>query len=306
MALLRRLLLALSESPRARALALRHPVARRASRRFVAGETLDEALEVVGDLTARGHLASLNYLGELTASAEEAEEATEAYEGILDRLRGRPGDCYVSVKLTQLGLDLRTDLAAGLLRRILDRARAGGTFVRIDMEHSHYVDRTLDVITRLRAEGYRALGAVIQAYLYRSAADVDRLLALGVPIRLCKGAYAEPSSVAYPRKRDVDASFLRLSQRLLRDVAYHGIATHDGRLIDAVIAWSRVEGIGPDRFEFQMIFGIRRDLQEHLRQQGYRVRIYVPFGTQWYPYLMRRMAERPANLAFVLRNLLRG
>ncbi|MBM3469811.1 MAG: proline dehydrogenase [Armatimonadetes bacterium] len=279
---------------------------RRAARRFVAGETLDEALEVVDRLAAEGYLLSLNLLGEKTTSLDEARAAADAYVEVATRLRGRPVDCYISVKLTQLGLDLDTDLAADNLRRVLQAAQTDGRFVRVDMEHSPYVDRTLDIITRLRAEGNGAVGAVIQAYLYRSGDDVDRLLRQGVPIRLCKGAYAEPPTVAYPRKQDVDANFARLQQRLLRDPACHAIATHDERLIQAAVSFVERENIARDRYEFQMIYGIRRDLQEWLLRGGHRVRIYVPFGTHWYPYLMRRMAERPANLAFVLRNLLRG
>ncbi len=304
--MLRQFFLGLSENPGARAFAMHHPVGRRASRRFVAGETLDDALAVVDRLAAAGFLTSLNFLGEKTTTPEEAEAASEAYEEILRRLRGRVIDCYVSVKLTQLGLDLGAEIARAHLRRILEAARATGTFIRVDMEHSSYVDATLDTLERCRAEGYDRLGAVIQTYLYRSAGDVDRLLRLGVPIRLVKGAYAEPAAIAYPRKRDVDASYLRLLQRLLRDPGYHAVATHDQRLIEAAITQTRTEGRPPDRFEFQMIYGVRRDLAERLRTAGYRMRIYVPYGSHWYPYFMRRLAERPANVAFVLRSLIRG
>jgi proline dehydrogenase len=302
----RRALIGLSENARAREFALRHPMARRVSRRFVAGESLDEALAAVDALCRAGFLTSLNHLGELTASPVEAGAAAEAYVEILERLRGRGVDCYVSVKLTQLGLDISDAMAASHMRRILDAARGAGIFVRIDMEHSAYVDRTLDLVAALRAGGYTGLGAVIQSYLYRSAGDLDRLLGLGVPVRLCKGAYAEPATVAYPRREDVDASFLRLAQRLFLHGGYHAIATHNERLIRACMHQARGQGLGPDRFEFQMIYGIRRDLQQRILGEGYRMRVYVPYGTQWYPYLMRRMAERPANLLFVLRNLMRG
>lgn len=304
--MLRQVFLALSENPRARAFAMHHPVGRRASRRFVAGETLDEALAVVEQLTVAGFLTSLNYLGEKTTTAEEAAEATAAYQDILRRLRGRPGDCYVSVKLTQLGLDLGADVARSHLLRILAQARTTGTFIRIDMEHSAYADATLDILEHCRRDGYDRLGGVIQAYLYRSAADLERLLRLGIPIRLVKGAYAEPASIAYPRKRDVDASYLRLLRRLLADPGYHAVATHDEHLIDAAIAQTGQERRPADGFEFQMIYGVRRDLADRLRASGYRMRIYVPYGSQWYPYFMRRLAERPANVGFVLRNLLRG
>ncbi len=304
--MLRQILLALSENARARAFALQHPVGRRAARRFVAGETLEDALAVVERLGGQGFLTSLNFLGEKTTTPDEARAATAAYEDALHRLRGRPLECYVSVKLTQLGLDLNEDLATSHLRRILQTASAGRIFVRVDMEHSSYVDGTLNILERLRGEGYEALGAVIQAYLYRGADDLDRLLRLRIPIRLVKGAYAEPAAIAYPRKRDVDANYLRLLQCLLSDAGYHAIATHDERLIQAAIEQVRRDGKTRDRFEFQMIYGVRRDLQERLRAEGYRIRIYVPYGAQWYPYFMRRLAERPANVAFVLRNLLRG
>jgi len=304
--MLRQALLVLSENARARAFVLHNPVGRRTARRFIAGETLEDALEAVERLARRGFLTSLNYLGEKTTAPHEALAATAAYEEILRRLRGHPEDCYVSVKLTQLGLDFSQELAASHLRRILEAARDGNTFIRIDMEHSAYVEPTLAILALLGAGGRRTLGAVIQAYLYRSADDLDRLLRLGIPVRLVKGAYAEPASIAYPRKRDVDANYARLLQRLLRDAGYHAVATHDERLIQAAVEQARQAGKTREQFEFQMIYGVRRDLQERLRAEGYRVRIYVPYGEQWYPYFMRRLAERPANLTFLLRNLLRG
>lgn len=306
--MLRRVLFGLSESARARNFVISHPLARRASRRLVAGETLDEAMAVIARLSESGYLAVLNHLGERVTEPGEAETATEDYLAALDRLRERPParDCYVSVKLTQLGLDFDRDLTVVHLRRILNAARPQGTFVRIDMEHSAYVDATLDIIERMRREGYERVGAVIQAYLRRSEADVDRLLRLGVPVRLVKGAYLEPPTIAYARMADVNANFLRLQQWLLRDHAYHAIATHDEGLVRAAVDQARAEGIGPERFEFQFLYGIRRDLQARLLGEGWRVRIYLPYGTHWYPYFMRRMAEHPANLFFVLRNLLKG
>jgi len=304
--MLRQLFLALSENPRARAFALQHPVGRRAARRFVAGETLEEALVVAGRLADEGFRVSLNLLGEKTTTLDEADTAASAYEDILRQLGGRRWDCYVSVKLTQLGLDFGVDAALVRLRRLLERAKQSGTFIRVDMEHSPYVDATLDALLRCKAEGFERLGGVIQAYLYRSMDDLERLVRAGIPIRLVKGAYAEPPTIAYPKKRDVDANYRRLQERLLRDAGYHAIATHDERLVEAAIGQARRGGLGTDRFEFQMIYGVRRELAAKLRDAGYRMRIYVPYGSQWYPYFMRRLAERPANVTFVLRNLLRG
>jgi proline dehydrogenase len=306
--MLRRVLYHLSESARARNFVLSHPFARRASRRFVAGETLEEAMAVLDRLAGAGYLGILNHLGERVAESHDAEAAVADYLEAVGRLRGRPParDCYVSVKLTQLGLDFDRDLAAAHLRRILQAAAPQGTFVRVDMEHSSYVDATLDLIEQMRREGYDRLGAVIQAYLRRSGADVDRLLGLGVPIRLVKGAYIEPPDVAYAAMAQVNANFLVLQQRLLRDRSYHAIATHDASLVHAAVALAQAEGIAADHFEFQFLYGISRDLQEQLRARGYRVRIYVPYGTHWYPYFMRRMAEQPANLLFILRSLVRG
>jgi len=303
--MLRRALLALSESKRLRVFAQDHPLGRRVSRRFVAGETLDDALGVVDRLGRAGYLLSLNHLGEKTTMPAEADAAAAAYREILDRLRGRH-DCYVSVKLTQLGLDGDPAGAVGRLRDIVAAGQAAGRFIRVDMEHSVYVDRTLDALVQLSAEGFQGLGGVIQAYLYRSPADLERLLAAGIRIRLVKGAYMEPPAIAYPRKADVDAAYQRLLERLLADAGYHAIATHDERMIRAAVAEARRVGKALDRYEFQMIYGVRRDLQERLRQEGYRVRVYIPYGTQWYPYFVRRLAERPANVVFMLRNLLRG
>jgi proline dehydrogenase len=305
---LRGLLFRLSESPRARAFVVRHPLARRAARRFVAGEDLDEALDVIHSLANAGYHTVLNHLGERVTDPREAEAAAADYIEAARRLRERPPvrDCYISAKLTQLGLEFDRALAASHLRRVLDAAREAGIFVRVDMEHSSCLDATLDVIERLVGEGYRNVGAAIQTYLYRSPADTERLLRLGVPIRLVKGAYLEPPEIAYPRMADVNANFLRLQIRLLRDRASHAIATHDERLVKAAVDQAKAEGIPAGRFEFQFLYGIRRDLQTSLAQDGWRVRIYVPYGDYWYPYFMRRMAEHPANLAFILRNLFRG
>jgi len=238
----------------------------------------------------------------------QAEASGDAYLGIVDALRAPPAaapgaDNNLSLKLTQLGLDVDAALCGHVLRRILDRASP--MFVRIVMESSAHTDATLDLFETLWAEGRRNVGVVIQAYLYRSPRDLERLLDLGARVRLVKGAYDEPPSLAYPRKADVDAAFARLADTLLRRGAYAAIATHDERLIDHVCRTAEAAGVGADRFEFQMLYGIRRDLQAALRRRGYRVRVYVPFGEEWYPYFMRRLAERPANVGFVLRSLLR-
>jgi proline dehydrogenase len=300
-------------------------VLRRAVRRFIAGERLDEALEAVGRLNRDGLSTTLDLLGENVTTTAQAEASAEAYLGIVDALGAGnheieasdgapPGvDNNLSLKLTQLGLVVDAALCARLLRRILDRAAVrpwacpdgAPMFVRIDMESSAHTGATLALFDTLWAEGRRDVGVVIQAYLYRSAADVDRLNALGARVRLVKGAYDEPPTVAYPRKRDVDAAFARLAEALLRDGVYPAFATHDERLIDHVVRTAAAAGIPADRFEFQMLYGIRRDLQAGLRRRGYRVRVYVPFGEEWYPYFMRRLAERPANVGFVLRSLVR-
>ena len=303
---------------------------RRASRRFIAGERLDEALAAIVRLNAQGLSTTLDLLGEDVTTPALAEASAEAYLRIVDALKSMPGrltgaaatngapsaapaaDNNLSLKLTQLGLDVDVRLCGLLLRRILDRAAAaegavGGApmFVRIDMESSAHTGATLALFEELWAEGRRNVGVVIQAYLYRSAADVGRLTALGARVRLVKGAYDEPSAIAFPRKRDVDAAFGRLAKVLLREGVYPAIATHDERLIEEASRAAAAAGIDVDRFEFQMLYGIRRDLQAALRRRGYRVRVYVPFGEEWYPYFMRRLAERPANVMFVLRNLLR-
>ncbi len=260
-------------------------------------------MEAVRRLNAAGLAATLDFLGEGVTSAALAEASGQAYIRILDAIREHRLLSHLSLKLTQLGLDIDDALCRAILRRILERA--GDTFVRIDMESSRYTDRTLRLFEDLWGEGYRNVGVVIQSYLRRSAADVERLIQLGARVRLVKGAYAEPASVAFPRKRDVDRSYARLAERLLLGGVYPAIATHDERLIAHAIRTADRHGIGPDRFEFQMLYGIRRDLQIHLLRRGYRVRVYVPFGEEWYPYLMRRLAERPANVVFVLASVLR-
>jgi proline dehydrogenase len=301
--MLRPILLALSHQRGLARAALRHPTARRAARRFVAGERLEDALAAIRALRAEGLRVTLDYLGEHVARAAAAEASAGAYGAILAALHRTGGDSTLSLKLTQLGLDLDPRLCEALLGRILDAA--GETFVRIDMESSAYTEATLALFERLWAAGRRNVGVVIQAYLRRSPDDLERLIRLGARVRLVKGAYAEPPSVAFAQKRDVDAAFARLAERLLRDGAYPAIATHDERLIAAAARAAAAAGRSREDFEFQMLYGVRRDLQAALRREGYRVRVYVPFGEEWYPYFMRRLAERPANLAFVVGSLLR-
>jgi len=300
---LRGVFIRLSESPRAQAFVLRNGVARRAARRFVAGETLAEAVAAVRGINAGGMHASLNYLGEKTASRAEAEGAAEHYVEMLRAITAEGLDCNLSIKLSQLGIALEEGLAGGLVRRILEAARREGLFVRIDMEESALVEPTLALWRRLWGEGFTNVGLVIQAYLYRSPADLEALVGTGVRIRLVKGAYLEPAAVAHPRKEDVDAAYRAMTETLLRRGTFPAIATHDPAMIGHARAVAEREGIGRDRFEFQMIYGVRRDLQQSLAREGFGVRVYVPFGEQWYPYFMRRLGERPANVFFVLRAL---
>ncbi|MDR5695386.1 MAG: proline dehydrogenase family protein [Armatimonadota bacterium] len=301
---LRRFFIALSVNARVQSFVLQNGLARRASRRFIAGESLEDGVEAVRSINRLGIHASLNYLGEKTTNVELAESAAAMYIRILEAIHTHKLDCNLSVKLSQLGLAIDESLAELLLRRILEAARHRNLFVRIDMEESPLVEPTLRIWRRMRSEGFSNVGVVIQAYLYRSAADVEALVKEGARIRLVKGAYLEPPSVAFPRKKDVDENYRRLMEFLLRFGDYPAIATHDEKLIAHAKSFAAQEGISPSRFEFQMIYGVRRDLQRALAQEGYNVRVYIPFGEQWYPYFMRRLAERPANVLFLLRNVL--
>ncbi len=302
--MLRALLLKLSESKRLAAWVTTNPKTRRMARRFVAGETLDEAIAAARASNDTHMLVSLDYLGENVATVADAQRARDAYLEIFDRLAKERIDANVSCKLTQLGLDLSVEFCEGLVRSIVERAASYGNFLRIDMEGSLYTQRTIDIAKRVRSQS-AATGAVIQAYLYRSEGDVKDLLAYGCRIRLCKGAYKESSEVAFASKKDVDASFVRLMQRLLPSGIYHGIATHDPRMIAETIRFAAAQRIAKNQFEFQMLYGIRTDLQRMLIRDGYRVRIYIPHGKDWFPYFMRRLAERPANVIFFLRQFLR-
>jgi proline dehydrogenase len=272
--------------------------------RFVAGETVDTALTAVARLKARRITASLDLLGESVHNEAEANAAGEAYVAILDRIHEQKADANVSVKLTAMGLDISEDLCVTIMHKILERARDYGSFVRIDMESSEYTQRTLDLFERRLYPAYpRNVGIVLQSYLFRAFADVERAILIKARVRLCKGAYKEPEAVAYPDKKDVDASYLRCMHELMLHGNYPGIATHDEAIITEAKRFAKANDIAPDRYEFQMLYGVRRDLQDELVREGYRMRVYVPFGTQWYPYLMRRLAERPANVAFLTGNL---
>lgn len=284
----------------------RNGLARRFASRFVAGETLDQAMAVTRELNAKDITVSLDLLGESVTTPGEATSARDAAVAILDRIAATGVRANLSIKLTQMGLDLDPAIAAANVTAILERARTHGIFVRIDMEASEYVQRTLDLFHGGLHTTYGDLvGVVIQTMLRRAEADVEALLEGGARVRLVKGAYQEPPAVAFPDKRDVDATFARLSERMLERGNYPAFATHDERLITHVTAYARAHGIPADRFEFQLLYGVRRDLQEQLLRDGYHVRVYVPYGTEWYPYLMRRLAERPANVAFMVGSLAR-
>jgi len=275
------------------------------ARRFIAGETADEVITAARALGARGFGVSLDYLGESVATIELADRAARDYVRLIEQVVASGVERNLSLKLTQLGLDVDRATAIDNLRRVLEAARPHGFFVRIDMENSPCTDATLDILETVWGLGYTSVGTVIQSCLLRSPGDVDRLNTLGARVRLVKGAYNEPAAVAHQRLEDVNTAFVTLAKTLLDRNPYPAIATHDPAMIDAVKAHAEARGIGRDRFEFQMLYGIRRDLQTSLLAAGYKVRVYVPFGRQWFPYFMRRLGERPANVAFVVRSILR-
>lgn len=300
---MRALLLRLSQNKRLAPLIMRNPASRRVARRFVAGQTLDEAVAVARRLNQSGRAVSLDLLGENVSDEEGARRAAESYTAIFERIAQEKLNANVSLKLTQLGLDLGRPLCAELLEGIVVHAAGLGNFVRIDMEGSAYTDRTVQIARQVRAK-HENVGTVMQAYLYRTETDIASLLAAGCRLRLCKGAYNEPPEIAFAKKSEVDANYLRLMKLLLPSGIFHGIATHDPAVIRATEEFARQRGIAPEQFEFQMLYGIREDLQARLVREGYRLRVYVPYGSEWFPYFMRRLAERPANLMFFLRNLL--
>jgi proline dehydrogenase len=275
------------------------------TRRFVAGEELPQAVEAIRLLNQKKISASFDHLGEAISSEKEATDEVREYLRILDAIGEQALDSNVSVKLTQLGLDIDRELCYENTRAIIEAAARLGNFVRIDMEDSTKTDATLEIFRRLRDE-FANVGIVIQSYLYRSEKDIEELIRAGARVRLCKGAYKEPASVAFPKKKDVDANYIKLMKVLLASGLYHGIATHDENMIAATREFATSRGITPDQFEFQMLYGVRRDLQEKLIREGWRVRVYVPYGRSWYPYFMRRLAERPANVWFVIKNMMKG
>jgi proline dehydrogenase len=304
--MLRSTLLYLSNQPHVFRFVRNNRLAKAFARRFVAGETLDEALAAVRTLNASGISASLDELGESVTNEHQARATRDVYLKILHRIAVAQLDANVSVKLTAMGLDISEELCVTLMQDLLDCARRYNTFVRIDMEASAYTERTLSLFEERFYPSYRDhVGIVLQSYLYRTMADVERAIEMKHRVRLCKGAYQEPPTVAFPAKRDVDANFVKCMRALLEHGNYPGIATHDRKIIAEAKRFAREKRLASDRFEFQMLYGVRRDLQQALVRDGWRMRVYVPFGTQWYPYLMRRLAERPANVAFLTGNMMR-
>jgi len=307
--MLRALFISLSENRSLRGMADRSAMGRRLSSRFVAGTQVDDALRVTQTVNQAGLSVSVDNLGENVTNAEEARASAQLYHQMLDEVASRQLNANVSLKLTHMGLDVDEKLARDLVTGLVAKAAAMSprNFVRVDMEGSPYTQRTLDFVHELhRMPGHAgAVGAVIQSYMRRAEKDIEGLLAERIRIRLCKGAYKEPEEIAFQKKSEVDASYVRLMKILMKSGVYHGLATHDEKIIHQAKAFATQENIPHDAFEFQMLYGIRRDLQRRLVREGWRMRVYIPFGTEWYPYFMRRLAERPANVFFIARNLLR-
>ncbi len=300
-ATLRKGILAAADSRRVQGLVRRHG-RRLGAARFVAGETLDECIAVLRRLNEQGLAANTTLLGEGVLEPTQTEAVVTAYREVIDRIAAEELQANVALKLTHLGLDIDEELAFENLRRLLEQ----GSFIRIDMEQSQFVDATLRIFRRLREAGYDNLGTVLQAYLYRTPGDLESLLDLEPNLRLVKGAYLEPQSIAYPHKADVDAVYARLMERMLTSIAHTAVATHDESLIEHAIRYAETHAIDRDRFEFQMLYGVRPNLQLDLVRRGYKVLVATPYGPEWYPYLMRRLGERPANLLFFVKNTLRG
>ncbi len=308
--MLRSFFVGLSENRSLRNFAERSAIGRRVSGRFVAGTAIENAVRVTQAVNASGMSVSIDNLGENVTNPDEARHSAVLYEQILDAISANKLDANISLKLTHMGLDVDEALAREIVSGLVSKAASMNPpgFVRVDMEGSPYTQRTLDFVHELhRMPGHgKSVGTVIQAYLKRSESDVEKLLAEGIRIRLCKGAYKEPASIAFESKADVDANYVKLMKILLKSGVYHGLASHDENIIREAQAFATRENIARDSFEFQMLYGIRRDLQQSLVRDGWRMRVYVPFGTEWYPYFMRRLGERPANVFFILRNMLRS
>jgi len=307
MPVLRSAFIALSRNRQLRTFAESSSIGSKLSARFVAGLEIDDAVRVAESVNKQGMFVTLDSLGESVTSEAEARKAADVYHRLLDEIAARKLKSNISVKLTQMGLTLNPQLAESIAENLAQHACATDNFLRIDMEDSSLTQVTIDIVRRIHAMPGLAgsIGIVIQSYLYRSEADIQQLIADGIRIRYCKGAYKEPAEIAFPRKADVDANYVKLSKVLLDSPVYHGLATHDEEMIEAAKAYVRERGIAHDHFEFQMLYGVRRDLQRDLIREGYRVRVYVPFGSEWYPYFMRRLAERPANVLFIAKNMLR-
>ena len=307
MPLLRSAFIALSTNQPMRRFSESSSIGRKLSSRFVAGLEVEDALQTAERLNKQGMTATLDSLGESVSTEAEAHRSAEIYHRLLDAIAAQKLKANISVKLTQMGLEMSPELAYTIAAGLTEHARATNNFVRIDMEGSHLTQVTLDLVHHLHArEEYKDhIGIVIQAYLFRSEADIQQLVSEGIRVRLCKGAYQEPPTIAFAQKTDTDTNYVRLSGILLSSPIYHGLATHDEAMIEAAKNYARNQGIQPEHFEFQMLYGVRRDLQRSLVAEGYNVRVYVPFGREWYPYFMRRLAERPANVFFLAKNLLR-
>jgi proline dehydrogenase len=305
--LLRAAFISLSESKSLRSAAEKTWIGQRLSRRFVAGTTIDDALAATASMNQLNLSVSVDNLGENVTNADEARHSAQLYHQMLDQMQAQSLNANVSLKLTHMGLDVDEAMAYEIASGVVQHAARIGNFVRIDMEGSAYTQRTLEFVHRLHRQPENAghVGAVIQSYLFRSEKDVEQLLAERIRIRLCKGAYKEPPEIAFPKKSDADANYVKLMKMLLKSGVYHGIATHDENMVRATIEFAQKEKIAASAFEFQMLYGVRRDLQQKLVKEGWRCRVYIPFGTEWYPYLMRRLAERPANAIFILKNLFR-
>jgi proline dehydrogenase len=304
--LLRSFFIALSGNRTVRQWAEQSRIGRQLAARFVAGLSVEDAVAVCRRVNGEGISVSLDSLGESVADESEARAAADVYHRVVDAIAAGGLNANVSLKLTQIGMDMRPELAEEIVAGIVEHAARAGTFVRVDMESSAYTEATIAMTERLYTRFPGAVGTVLQAYLYRTEQDTERLLKQGIRIRLCKGAYKEPAEVAFPRKADVDANYVKLMKRMATSGVFCGIATHDERIVDEMLRFLEENGVARNAFEFQMLYGIRRDLQRRLAKAGYGVRVYVPFGTAWYPYFMRRLAERPANVVFLAKNMLRS